>query len=146
MLSTADNGLSEGPVVDYKDDFDVVIHRGEAARHELSAALSVLGDFDFPVLLAQRRELAILAKLGLCGAGRIRYAERPEAQTGDRNRPAVHLAKFGFCVMQLGNGPLPVGYRDFPAVAVDEYGAGTERSVDPRPKDDSVLRRTRTCA
>ena len=125
MLSTGDNGLSEGPAVDYKDDFDVVINRGEAARHELSAAFSVLGEFDFPVLLAQRRELAVLAKLGLCGAGRIRYAQRPETQTGDRNGPAVHLAKFDLRVMQLGNDAIPIGHGDFPAIAVDEHRANT---------------------
>jgi len=125
MLSTGDSGLSEGPVVDYKDDFDVVINCGEAARHELSAAFSVLGEFDFPVLLAQHRKLAILAKLGLRGTGRIRYAERPETQTGDRNGPAVHLAKFDLRVMQLGNDAIPIGHGDFPAIAVDEHRANT---------------------
>ena len=125
MLSTGDNGLSEGPAVDYKDDFDVVINRGEAARHELSAALCVLCNVDLPVLLAQLRELAVLAKLCLRGTGRIWNTQRPETQTGDRNGPAVHLAKFDFRVMQLGNDAIPIGHGDFPAIAVDEHRANT---------------------
>ena len=57
--------LPEGPIIDDKSNFDVVVHRRQASGHRLTATIGILRDGHEPVALRQFTELAAFVKTGL---------------------------------------------------------------------------------